>query len=131
MKQQLKARAAVVASVAAVVGLVLAPVAASAVTQSTTVTAKIQSSIAISQSGNVSFNITPVSGGAQSSGNHTVTVTSNHPSGYLLTSAVNIKSTGTGAGSGDATVVNYSAKADTTKPVGAYVDTVTYTATTH
>ena len=33
MKQQLKARAAVVASVAAVVGLVLAPVAASAAMQ--------------------------------------------------------------------------------------------------
>ncbi len=204
MKQQLKSRGLVVASVAAVVGLVLAPVAVSAVTQSTTVTANIQSSIAITQSGNVSFDIIPVSGGAQSSGNHTVTVTTNHPTGYLMTlgdadattvltdgsntiaahtgtvasptalanntwgfaiatasmtgvtnafdasytnftdqtssttkwagitvSAVNIKSTTVAAGSGDATVVNYSAKADTTKPVGAYVDTVTYTATTH
>lgn len=84
MKQQLKSRALVVASVAAVVGLMLAPVAASAVAQNTTVTAVVQGSIAIAQSGNVSFNVTPVSGGSQSSGNHTVTVTTNNALGYTL-----------------------------------------------
>lgn len=205
MKQQFKSRGLVVGSIAAVVGLVFAPVAASAVTQSTTVTANIQGSIAIGQSGNVSFNVTPVTGGSQSSGSHTVTVTTNNATGYLLSlndadatltldkapdsiaassntfagattlanntwgyaipntttgcgcstyfdasysnftdqtssttkwagitaTAQALKSTTVAAGSGDPLVVSYSAKADPTKPVGAYVDTVTYTAVTH
>ncbi|MBP7760627.1 hypothetical protein KA093_02435 [Candidatus Saccharibacteria bacterium] len=84
MKQQLKSRAAVVASVAAVVGLVLAPVAASAATANTTINAVLASSISVTTSGTVTLNIIPVSGGAQSTASDTVTVTTNHGTGYNL-----------------------------------------------
>jgi hypothetical protein len=43
-------------------------------------------------------------------------------------SAQNIKST-TAVASNEQTVVSYNVKVDTTKPAGAYSDTVTYTAT--
>ncbi|MFZ1458603.1 MAG: hypothetical protein WAT17_01870 [Candidatus Saccharimonadales bacterium] len=86
MKQQLKARAAVVASVAAVVGLVLAPVAASAATdtENTIINAVLSSSITVTTSGTVTLNIVPVSGGAQTTASDTVTVTTNHGAGYNL-----------------------------------------------
>lgn len=46
----------------------------------------------------------------------------------MTTSPVQIKNTTTAATSGDTTTIWYGAKADTSKPSGAYTDTVTYTA---
>lgn len=203
---QLKSRAVVAASVAAVVGLVLAPVAASAVTEDTVIDAVISTSIAITTSGTVTLNIVPVSGGSQTTASDTVTVTTNHATGYnlslkdsdattTLTNGGNtiaassntswasantlsnntwgygiasgtsgltaggafsaaytaqtdqttdshtflgitatdqlLRTTASAAGSGDVTTVWYSAKADTTKPIGTYTDTVLYTALTN
>lgn len=189
------------AAVVAVAAIALSPLVASAATNSanTTVRANIGSTISITSSGTVTMNITPVSGGSQSSVSDTVTVSTNNATGYTLTladsdatttlangsdtlaahagtmaaptalanntwgfavggaggfdasytaltdaststtkwagvpatgSPVTLKTTSATAAS-DVTTVWYSAKADTTKPNGAYEDTVTYTATTN
>ena len=207
MKQQLKSRGLIVASVAAVVGLVVAPIGVSAASSqsSTTITATIGSTISIaSQNSNaVGFSITPVSGGAQSSSSDVVRVNTNNALGYTLalkdsdatltlTSGANTIAAHTGTittptalgnntwgfalptasmtsvtngfdasyatltnvtgsttkwagitatdqnlkvtnttATNDDTTIWYSAKADTSKPNGAYTDTVTYTATTN
>lgn len=74
------------AAIAAVVGVALAPVAASAATDSanTTINAVLGSTISITTSGTVTLNITPVSGGSQSSASDTVTVNTNNSTGYNL-----------------------------------------------
>ncbi len=86
MKQTLKQRLYSAAAVVAVVGVVLTPVAASAVAASanTTINAVIGSTISITTSGTVTLNIVPVSGGAQTSASDTVTVNTNNATGYEL-----------------------------------------------
>lgn len=181
--------------------LIIAPVAVSAASDSktTTINAIIGSTISMTTSGTVNLNVTPLSGGAQTSASDTVTVATNNAAGYTLTLAdsdatttlVNGANTiaahsgtyaaptplannswgyhidglgtfGTGGAvessvatsaikyagvpatgapqtikttaavaAGDVTTVWYGVKADTTKPNGAYTDTVTYTATTN
>ncbi len=85
MKQTLKQRRYSAAAVVAVVGVVLTPVAASAVAASanTTINAVIGSTISITTSGTVTLNIVPVSG-AQTSASDTVTVNTNNATGYEL-----------------------------------------------
>lgn len=73
-----------VAAVLAVAGLSSAPLIASAVTASTTINAVIATSITIATSGTVNLAITPVTGGAQTTGSDTVTVTTNNATGYNL-----------------------------------------------
>ncbi|MFZ1812667.1 MAG: hypothetical protein WAU02_04115 [Candidatus Saccharimonadales bacterium] len=206
MRHTLKSRLASSAAVVAVVGVVLAPVAASAVTANTTINAVLSTSIGITTSGTVTLNIIPVSGGSQTTASDTVTVTTNNATGYNLklkdadatttltnggnsiaastnttwgtpailsnntwgygiasgtsglTASSNfsaaysaltdqttdahlflgvtatdqlLRTTAAAAGSGDVTTVWYSAKADTTKAIGTYTDTVTYTAVTN
>lgn len=65
----------------------LSPAFASAATQSanTTVTATVDSVISISATTPSAISVTPVSGGAQSSQSHVVTVNSNNTAGYTLT----------------------------------------------
>lgn len=87
MKQTITQRSSLkssLAAIVAVVGVVLAPVAASAATANTTVRATIGSTISITTSGTVVLNITPVSGGAQTSASDTVTVNTNNAAGYNL-----------------------------------------------
>jgi hypothetical protein len=86
MRQHIKARLASAAAVVGVVGVALAPVAASAATATanTTINAVIASVISITTSGTVTLNITPVSGGAQTSASDTVSVSTNNATGYNL-----------------------------------------------
>ena len=86
MRQHIKARLASAAAAVGVVGVALAPVAASAATATanTTINAVIASVISITTSGTVTLNITPVSGGAQTSASDTVTVSTNNATGYNL-----------------------------------------------
>lgn len=74
------------AALVAVVGVALAPVMASAAANSanTTINAVLGSTISITTSGTVTLNITPVSGGAQTSASDTVTVNTNNSTGYNL-----------------------------------------------
>jgi hypothetical protein len=74
------------AALVAVVGVALSPIAASAATQSanTTINAVLGSTISITTSGTVTLNITPVSGGSQTSASDTVTVNTNNSTGYNL-----------------------------------------------
>lgn len=69
-----------------VMAVALSPVAVSAATASanTTINAVIASTISITTSGTVTINITPVSGGAQTSASDTVTVNTNNSTGYNL-----------------------------------------------
>ncbi len=207
MKQHLtKSRLYGVAAVFGVVAVALAPLAASAATQNTTINAVISTSIGLTTSGTVNLNIIPVSGGSQSTASDTVTVTTNNAAGYNLalknsdatttldngantiatststtwgapailsnntwgygiasgtsgltagsnfsaaytaqtdqttdshlflgvkTTDQALRSTSSPAGSGDVTTVWYSAKVDTTKPIGTYTNQVTYTALTN
>ena len=207
MKQQIKQRLYAVAAIAGVVGVALAPLAVSAATDSsnTTITVTTGSTISItSQNANaVGFSVTPISGGAQSSGSDVVRINTNNATGYTLalkdadatlnlvngantiaphsgtiasptalanntwgfalptasmtgvtngfdasySTLTNVSSSSTlwagitasdqnlrvtsSTATNDDVTVWYSAKADTSKPNGAYVDTVTYTATTN
>lgn len=76
-------------AVVSVFAVAISPIVASAATNnaSTTVTATVDPTISISSSSTVGFNITPVSGGSQSSSSDTVTVDTNNQSGYTLTLA--------------------------------------------
>ncbi len=56
-------------------------------TANTTINANIGSTISVSTSGTVALNITPVTGGAQTSAKDTVTVSTNNTAGYDLTLA--------------------------------------------
>lgn len=70
----------------AVVGVVLAPVAASAATDSdtTTVNANVGSSITITTDGTVDIDVTPTASGSASSASDTVLVSTNNAIGYNL-----------------------------------------------
>jgi hypothetical protein len=67
--------------------LLLSPLAAGAATDtaSTTVNAVLGSTISISSTSPVNLNITPVSGGAQTTASDTVSVSTNNAGGYFLT----------------------------------------------
>lgn len=84
--KSISSRLSTLAAIVGVVGIALAPVAASAATASanTTINAVIGSTISITTSGTVTLNITPVSGGAQTSASDTVTVNTNNAAGYNL-----------------------------------------------
>jgi hypothetical protein len=84
--KSISSRLSYFAAVVAVVGVALSPLAASAATQSanTTINAVIGSTISITTSGTVTLNITPVSGGSQTSASDTVTVNTNNATGYEL-----------------------------------------------
>lgn len=84
MKQPVKTVLVSSAGVLAVVGLVLAPAVASAITGTTTVNANVGSAISITTSGTVNLAITPTGVGSATSASDTVTVTTNHTAGYLL-----------------------------------------------
>jgi hypothetical protein len=86
MRKTTTSRLASLAALAGVVGLALAPVSVSAVTATanTTINANLGSTISITTSGTVTLNITPVSGGSQSSASDTVTVNTNNATGYNL-----------------------------------------------
>lgn len=90
----------------------LSPALASAATQSanTTVTATVDSVISISATVPSAISVTPVSGGAQSSQSHVVTVNSNNTAGYTLTLS-NADTTTTLSGPSAATIA---ASANTT-----------------
>ncbi len=91
MKQSVSSKLSVLVSVASIVGVALAPIAVSAATATanTTINANVGSTISISSSGTVTLNITPVSGGAQSSASDAVSVSTNQANGYYLTLANN------------------------------------------
>lgn len=73
-------------AIAAVVGVVLSPVVASAVTTNTTVTANVAATITVSSaSGTVALNVTPTGSGSLSTQKDDVTVTTNDTLGYTLT----------------------------------------------
>ncbi|MEO5691297.1 MAG: hypothetical protein ABIQ64_03875 [Candidatus Saccharimonadales bacterium] len=86
MKQQYKTGFRAATAFVGVAAIALAPVAASAVaaTANTTVNAIIASTISVTSSGTVNLNITPVSGGSQTSASDTVTVNTNNATGYNL-----------------------------------------------
>ncbi len=71
------------------VGVIALPVTVLAATDSdtTTINANLGSTISISSSGTVTLNVTPVSGGSQTSASDTITVSTNNASGYNLTLA--------------------------------------------
>lgn len=86
MKHQLKSVLTGSLSVVGVVGVVLAPAAVFAATDSanTTINASVAPTISISTSSTVTLNITPTSAGSASSSSDTVTVSTNRSSGYNL-----------------------------------------------
>lgn len=86
MRINLKQRLYAVAALAGVVGVALAPLAVSAATDSenTTINANLGSAISLTTTGTVTLNITPVSGGSQTSASDTVTVNTNNTGGYNL-----------------------------------------------
>lgn len=55
--------------------------------ENTTINANLGSTISITTSGSVALNVTPVSGGAQTSASDTVSVSTNNSAGYTLTLA--------------------------------------------
>lgn len=55
--------------------------------ENTTINANIASVISVSTSSTVALNVTPVSGGSQTSASDTVSVSTNHSAGYTLTLA--------------------------------------------
>lgn len=69
--------------------VVLSPIAASAITEDTTINAAIGSTISITTSGTVSINVTPTASGSMSSQSDTVSVSTNNSAGYTLTIANN------------------------------------------
>lgn len=73
----------------AFVATALVPFATYAIadTKTTTINAIIGSTISMTTSGTVNLNVTPVSGGAQTSAADTVTVATNNSTGYVLTLA--------------------------------------------
>lgn len=84
MKQQIKSALVLSSAVVAVVGLVLAPVAANAAS-TTTVTAVIDGTASVaSTSGTVSLPITPTVAGSFTAASDTVTAGTNDPDGYTL-----------------------------------------------
>ncbi len=87
MKQPIKSALSVSAGVVAVVGLVLAPAAVNAVsdTANTTVNATVGSTITVTTTGDpVTLAITPTPTGSLSSGSDVVTVNTNNAAGYVL-----------------------------------------------
>jgi hypothetical protein len=86
MKNQHKFVLRAAVSVFGVATVALSPVVVSAVnsTANTTINAVIASTISITTSGTVTLNITPVSGGSQTSASDTVTVNTNNATGYNL-----------------------------------------------
>ena len=85
MKQHHKARLASIAALVGVVGLALAPVLASAATDTTTINANVGSTISITSGPTVNLAIIPAVGGSQTSASDTVTVDTNNSTGYELT----------------------------------------------
>jgi len=83
-----KKTAAMVSVVLVLAGLVI-PVAVYAAVDSetTTINANLGSTISITTSGSVTLNVTPVSGGSQTSASDTVSVSTNNSTGYYLTLA--------------------------------------------
>lgn len=79
----------VLTGIAVTAAVVVAPMAVSAATESksTTINAIIGSTISMTTSGTVNLNVTPITGGAQTSASDTVTVATNHAGGYNLTLA--------------------------------------------
>lgn len=86
MKHQLKSVLTGSLGVVGVVGVVLAPAAVFAATDSanTTINASVAATISISTSSTVTLNITPTGSGSASSSSDTVTVSTNRSSGYNL-----------------------------------------------
>jgi len=78
-----------VISLVLLVGLVSTPLTVFAATDSenTTINANLGSTISITTSGSVALNVTPVSGGSQTSASDTVSVSTNNSAGYTLTLA--------------------------------------------
>ncbi len=73
--------------IAVTAAVVVAPMAVSAATApgTTTINAIIGSTISMTTTGTVNLNVTPVTGGAQTSATDTVTVATNNSAGYNLT----------------------------------------------
>lgn len=69
----------------AVFGVALAPLGASAATDTTTVEATVASVISVSSTPTVAIAVTPTAAGVEASANDTVTVDSNDADGYNLT----------------------------------------------
>lgn len=86
MKKQYKTAVRSIGATLGIMGVALSPIAASAATDSanTTINAVIASVISITTNGTVTLNITPVSGGSQTSASDTVTVSTNNSTGYNL-----------------------------------------------
>jgi hypothetical protein len=76
----------VLTGMAVTAAVVIAPMAVSAAadTKNTTINAVIASTISMTTSGTISFNIIPATGGVQSSAADTVTVATNNSTGYNL-----------------------------------------------
>lgn len=76
-------------SVIVILVLTILPTIAHAATDSdnTTINAILGSTISVSSSGTVNLNVTPISGGSQTSASDTVSVSTNHSAGYTLTLA--------------------------------------------
>ena len=89
MKRNISTHLSVLAAITGVTVIALAPFAVSAVTTNTTVNAVINSTISMTSSGTVTLNVMPVSGGAQTSASDSLSVSTNHASGYNLTLANN------------------------------------------
>lgn len=89
MKRTISPHLSALVAVTGVIVIALAPLAASAITTNTTVNAVINSTISMTSSGTVTLNVLPVSGGAQTSASDSVSVSTNHASGYNLSLANN------------------------------------------
>lgn len=86
MKQPVKSVLVVSTGAIAIVGLVLAPVIASAATQNanTVINANVAAAISITSVSPVDLAITPTAAGAATNGSDTVTVSTNRTTGYNL-----------------------------------------------
>jgi hypothetical protein len=84
--KRINSRLSTFAAVVGIVGIALAPVAASAAVddEDTIINAVLSATISLTTSGTVTLNIAPVAGGAQTTASDTVTVTTNQANGYNL-----------------------------------------------
>ena len=123
--------------IAVTAAVVVAPMAVSAATApgTTTINAIIGSTISMTTTGTVNLNVTPVTGGAQTSASDgspesNVASSSVKFAGVPALASPQLIKTTSSTAAADVTTVLYGVRADTSKPNGTYTDTVTYTATT-
>jgi len=120
MKKIINQKVGAISLVFSSVAILLSPVVASAATANTTVSVDVGSTLSLSSTGAVSFSITPTSGGVESSGSDTVTVSTNDTAGYTLKLADSDATTTLASGSDTFTASSNTYASPTTLATGEW-----------